>query len=103
VSEAKFVGPGQVPKVDKFLDKTRPGVAECIAGHGGLDGEQGRLEMQFIVRDRSRAEGVEVLKVRGVSNAAQKCVRELLEGKWVGAPTADPAGVMFHYDLAPSS
>ncbi len=50
-------------------------------------------KVQFLVRLRGRAEGVEVLGARGVSSEAAGCVRHLIKNKAIGAPTADPVGV----------
>jgi hypothetical protein len=102
VGEPKFIGEGEVPDVDRFLDKTRERVAACVAEHGGVEGQRGVLEMQLLVTVRSRAEGVEVLSSEGLRPAAARCVREALSGKWIGAPTADPVGVSFRYEFTPA-
>ena len=90
---------GDVPKLDKVLAKTANDVAQCVAGNGGLSGASGSIKLQFLVRPRGRAEGVEVNGAKGVSDAAQGCVRTLFKNKAVGAPTADPTGVTVTFTL----
>jgi hypothetical protein len=84
---------GEVTKVEKSLGKHTGDIAKCVADHGGLSGESGSLKVQFLVRVRGRAEGVEVLSAKGVSAEASACVRQALKNKAIGAPTADPVGV----------
>jgi len=98
-TEPEFIGDGEVPKVTTYLAKTLKSVGQCVADHGGLDQAKGELEIQFLVRARGRAEGVEVLSSKAVSADAGRCVRKLLKNRWVGTPTHDPVGVTFHYRL----
>jgi hypothetical protein len=84
---------GQVTKVEKSLGKAAGDIAKCVADHGGLTADTGNLKVQFLVRARGRAEGVEVLSSTGVSREAATCVRQLLKNKAIGAPSADPVGV----------
>jgi hypothetical protein len=84
---------GEVTKVEKSLGKASVDLARCVAEHGGLGAETGSLKVQFLVRFRGRAEGVEVLSAKGVSPEAAACVRQRLKNKAIGAPTADPVGV----------
>ena len=102
-SKPKFVGEGEVPKVERFLNKMREGTAACVAERGGLSAESGEMKLQFLVRTRGRAEGVDVLSSKGVSEEAERCVRELFKNKRVGTPTNDPVGVQFVYRLTPGS
>ena len=92
ISAAKFES-GEVPRADKALGKLAGDIAKCVGDHGGLSGDAGSLKVQFLVRARGRAEGVEVTGARGVSAEASACVRVLLKDKAIGAPTADPVGV----------
>jgi hypothetical protein len=92
IGEPKFEN-GDVTKVEKSLGKASAGLARCIADNGGLAGESGSVKIQFLVRSRGRAEGVEVLAAKGVSAEAAGCVRRLLKNKAIGAPSADPVGV----------
>lgn len=98
LSEPEFIN-GDVPAVTNILEKTLGDVAQCVADHGGLDAEEGGMKVQFLVRARGRAEGVEVLKRHGVTKDAARCVQKLLKNKWVGMPTEDPTGVQFRYDM----
>ena len=84
---------GEVTKVEKSLGKASADLARCVADHGGLGAEAGTVKIQFLVRSRGRAEGVEVLAAKGVSAEAAGCVRHLIKNKAIGAPTADPVGV----------
>ena len=84
---------GEVPKVEKSLSGLVNDIAKCVAEHGGLAGATGSLKVQFLVRARGRAEGVEVLSAKGVGAEAASCVRLLLKNRSVGAPSADPVGV----------
>ncbi len=93
---------GQVTKVEKSLGKASADIARCVADHGGLSGDAGSLKIQFLVRARGRAEGVEVLAAKGVTPEASACVRVLLRNKAIGAPSADPVGVTVTISLKPS-
>jgi hypothetical protein len=84
---------GEVTKVEKSLNKHAADIAKCVAEHGGLTGDGGSMKVQFLVRSRGRAEGVEVLAAKNVSAEASACVRLLLKNKAIGAPSADPVGV----------
>jgi hypothetical protein len=90
---------GEVPRAEKFLGKLSTDIGQCIAKHGGLSKASGSMKVQFIVRARGRAEGVEILSSQGVTSEANACVRLLLKNKSVGAPTADPVGVTFVVNL----
>lgn len=92
IGAPRFDG-GEVTKVEKSLGKASAGLARCVADNGGVGGDAGTVKIQFLVRSRGRAEGVEVLGARGVSAEAAGCVRHLIKNKAIGAPTADPVGV----------
>lgn len=92
---------GEVPRVEKVLGKASADIAKCVGDHGGLTGDAGTLKVQFLVRARARAEGVEVVAAKGVSKDASTCVRKLLKNKVVGAPTSDPVGVTVVIALKP--
>jgi len=79
--------------VEKSLGKASGDLARCVADHGGLTADAGTVKVQFLVRFRGRAEGVEVLSAKGIGAEASACVRHLLKNKAIGAPTADPVGV----------
>ena len=84
---------GEVSRVEKVLAKATAEIAACVADHGGLVGDAGSMKVQFLVRSRGRAEGVEIVAAKGVGADASACVRKLLKNKAIGAPTADPVGV----------
>ena len=92
---------GEVPRTEKALTKAASEIARCVAEHGGLTGATGTIKIQFLVRNRGRAEGVEVLSAKGVSAEASACVRVLLKNKPIGPPTADPVGVTVTISLKP--
>ena len=93
---------GEVTKVEKSIGKASADLARCVAAHGGLSADPGALKVQFLVRSRGRAEGVEILSAKGVSAEAAACVRRLLKNKAIGAPTADPVGVTVTITFKPS-
>jgi hypothetical protein len=99
LSEPEFMG-GEVKLVTKSLNETLPLVAACVKDADGLDGKAGFFKVQFLVRVRGRAEGVEVLKRKGANKKAADCVRKMLKNRWVGTPSNDPVGVTFRYELA---
>ncbi|WP_437303889.1 hypothetical protein [Sorangium sp. So ce388] len=84
---------GDVPNVAKRLEKVSTDLAQCVADHGGLSGVSGSVKIQFLVRVRGRAEGVEILEARGVTSDAQRCIRQFLKNRAIGTPSADPVGV----------
>jgi hypothetical protein len=73
----------------KPLDKYRA----CVEENGGLSGKTGEVQVHFLVRgERSRAEGVEVTKVRGVSQKAARCIADVVDRRRTGTPTAPMVG-----------
>lgn len=98
LTPAKLTG-GTVPAVDEALDKTREPVAQCVAQNGGVAGAAGRIDVQLLVRERGRAEGVDIARAQHVGEAAQRCVLKLLKNRWLGTPSDDPVAVAFSYKL----
>jgi hypothetical protein len=96
VGESKFLGEGSVPDVEAFLEKMKEATAQCLVDHAE-GAVRGSMRVQFLVRLSGRAEGVDVRSATGVSEAAQRCVRDAFKHKHVGTPTADPTGVAFTY------
>jgi len=92
---------GEVPKAEKALTKAATDIAKCVAEHGGLTAATGTLKIQFLVRNRGRAEGVEILTAKGLSADAAECVRVLIKNKPIGPPSADPVGVTVTISLKP--
>lgn len=97
----KFDG-GEVPKLDKALEKANADMVKCIGDNGGLTGASGSFKVKFLVRPRGRAEGVDVSAVKGVTTAAATCVEKLWKNRAVGEPTADPTGVTVTFNLKPA-
>lgn len=93
---------GEVPRIEKALKSAANDIANCVAAHGGLTGKSGSLKVQFMVRARGRAEGVEVLAAKGVGSEVAVCVRLAVKNKPVGAPTAEPVGVTVSFSLTPA-
>jgi hypothetical protein len=94
---------GEVPRAEKALTKAATDIAKCVADHGGLTAATGTLKIQFLVRNRGRAEGVEILSAKGLGPDAAACVRVLLKNKPIGPPTSDPVGVTVTISLKPPS
>lgn len=92
---------GEVPRAEKALTKAATDIAKCVAEHGGLTAATGTLKVQFLVRNRGRAEGVEILSAKGLGPDAAECVRVLLKNKPIGSPSADPVGVTVTISLKP--
>ncbi|XYH94777.1 hypothetical protein ACMHYB_44210 [Sorangium sp. So ce1128] len=92
IREPEFMN-GDVPNVAKRLEKVSTDLAQCVANNGGLSGVSGSVKVQFLVRVRGRAEGVEILEARGVTPDAQRCIRQFLKNRPIGTPSADPVGV----------
>ncbi|MBK8936963.1 MAG: hypothetical protein IPM79_04795 [Polyangiaceae bacterium] len=92
VGDPKFTT-GDVPKAKASLEKLSKKLKACVDEHGGLTGASGELELQFLVRAAGIAEGVEVLRAKGIADDAKKCVRDLMKKKAIGTPSEDPVGV----------
>lgn len=88
----KFQG-GEIPRAEKFLNGLLEGMGKCVAEHGGMKADKGKLSLTFLVRARGRAEGVEIENAKGISEEASSCIRLLVKNRAVGAPSADPVGV----------
>ena len=84
---------GQITGIRPRLEKVVDTVARCVVDHGGLGARRGRIDLQFLVRARGRAEAVEIVACRGVELEAARCVQQALKNRWLGAPTAEPVGV----------
>lgn len=65
----------------------------CVQENGGLTAATGEVQVHFLVRgERSRAEGVEVTKYRGVSQKAARCIADVIDRRRTGTPTAPVVG-----------
>lgn len=92
---------GELPEAHVQLRRVNDRYAQCVANNGGLEGEQGRVTVRFLVRERGRAEGVAVKERQGVSLAAAKCVAEVVDRRFVGYPAAPIVGATLSIDFIP--
>jgi hypothetical protein len=97
-SPAKARG-GKIKSLDSFIARHRHRVSRCAVESGGLEESKAELAVEFLVRGRGRAEGIEVDAKKGASAALARCVRAALKDQWVGVPDADPVAVSFWYRL----
>jgi hypothetical protein len=93
---------GDVKTAEKALTGLSKDIARCVTDHGGLTQKAGSVKLQFLVRARERAEGVEILASKGVGTEAAACVKSLLKNRWVGPPSADPVGVTVTLSFKPA-
>ncbi len=101
ITEPKFTS-GEVPKALAALEKQNKKLKACIDDAGGLSGATGSIELQFLVRAAGVAEGVDVVKMKGVPDAAKKCLISALQKKTIGTPSTDPVGVNVVLKLTPA-
>lgn len=94
---------GDVKTAKASIEKLTKKLSACVDDNGGLTGDRGHVVVQFLVRAGGVAEGVDVLDAKGVSPAAKKCVRELVQKRSVGTPSSDPVGVQIKLVLSPRS
>ena len=67
--------------------------AKCVEDNGGLEGNEGEVQVRFLVRGEvSRAEGVSVSKRRNMSKEAAKCVADVVDRRQVGTPDTPMVG-----------
>jgi hypothetical protein len=72
----------------------------CIDANGGLEASRGKLVVSFLVQAaRSRAEGVEVSKVQGISKKAAQCIAEVIDRRRVGTPSEETTGAKLTIEL----
>jgi len=83
---------GSLQDPGKSLKKARDRLVECLDRNGGLAGDRGEVELRFLVAERGRAEGVSVKRSRGVTEAAAKCIANVIDRRFVGYPE-QPGGV----------
>lgn len=92
VGEPRFTS-GDVANARTALERLSKKFKACIDDNGGLTGARGELELSFLVRAAGKAEGADVAKVKGIGDAAKKCVQDALKKKAIGTPSDDPIGV----------
>jgi hypothetical protein len=83
---------GALADAQKGLRKGLDRYAECVEKNGGLTADRGEAEVRFLVRGRGRAEGVNVKKRRGMSEAAAKCIADVVDRRYVGFPENEAVG-----------
>jgi len=75
----------------------------CVRDHGGITREVGEIQVRFLVRERGRAEGAVVSKRAGVSEAAARCVADVVDRRLVGSPEAPMVGATLTVRVRESS
>lgn len=83
---------GSLPDAQKSFSKARERFAACVAKNGGLTADRGSVELRFLVQGLGRAEGVSVKKHRGMSEAAAKCIGNVVDRRYVGYPDEPAVG-----------
>lgn len=79
---------GDLPLARKKLALPLDRYAECVRTNGGLKGATGLVTVQFLVRERGRAEGASVAKYQGVTETAARCVADIVDRRPTGTPEA---------------
>jgi hypothetical protein len=82
------------------LSQPKTRYAKCVSDNGGLAQRSGEVHVRFLVRSRGIAEGVSVTKRVNVSEAAARCVAEIVDRRRVGPPEAPLVGatVVIRFD-----
>lgn len=94
---------GSLPEARSQLAKAKARYVTCAQKNGGLEGTAASVTVRFLVRERGRAEGVSVIRRRGLSEAAAKCIAEVVDRRYVGFPEAPIVGVTMQFKLATES
>jgi hypothetical protein len=84
---------GTLPEAVRSLGKASDRFEECIQRNQGLAAERAEVEVKFLVRGRGRAEGVSVKRFKGVTEAAARCVADVVDRRYVGYPEEPIVGV----------
>ncbi|MFO0613533.1 MAG: hypothetical protein U0414_13130 [Polyangiaceae bacterium] len=98
--EPTFEG-GDVPKAKETLEKFAKAVEKCVDEGGGIGDKGASIKIQFLVRAKGIAEGIDVLGATGLEEKPGKCVRDVFKKKAIGTPSADPVGVTFTITFQP--
>lgn len=97
------VGPIRAEQGDITLGKLGAPVDRyraCVVDNGGLEDTRGKVVISFLVQAaRSRAEGVEVTRVVGVSQKAAQCMADVIDRRRVGTPSEETTGVQLTIEL----
>jgi hypothetical protein len=84
---------GAVSGLDTMLAKHRDALGRCVGDQGGPTVAQGSAEIQFLFRAPGKAEGVGVNQSTGIAPESLRCIKRVLQNKWVGTPSIEPIGV----------
>jgi hypothetical protein len=79
---------GKLPLAEKKLSIPLERYVACVQEHGGLQGTVGQVVVKFLVRERGRAEGSSVEKYQGVTEAAARCIANVVDRRPTGTPEA---------------
>lgn len=91
---------GSLPEARPQLSKPKARYVSCVEKNGGVDGKAASVTVRFLVRERGRAEGVSVIRRRSVSEAAAKCIADVVDRRYVGYPEAPIVGVTMEFKLS---
>jgi len=86
------VDEGDLPQAIKQLGRVTKRLEACVQDNGGLTQHEGELRVRFLVRERGRAEGVEVERRKAMSEKAGKCVADVIDRRLVGHPSVPITG-----------
>jgi hypothetical protein len=90
---------GELPLAGSKLEAAKERFVECVNKQGGMQLTRARVVLRFLVRERGRAEGVEVKSVSGLSEAAAKCIADVVDRRYVGYPAAPIVGATLPIEL----
>lgn len=83
---------GALSDAQRSLRKVRERLVECADKNGGITADRADVELRFLVQERGRAEGVSLKKRRGMSDAAAKCIADVVDRRFVGYPEEPAVG-----------
>lgn len=92
--DPKFEG-GEIADVKETLEKLKKKAEKCVDDGGGVGEKGATIKIQFLVRAKGIAEGIDVLDASGLDEKPGKCVRDVFKKKTIGTPSSDPVGVTF--------
>jgi hypothetical protein len=91
---------GELPLADKKLGAPKDRYIECVTKNGGLSSAKARVVLRFLVRERGRAEGVEIKSFAGLSKPAAQCIADVVDRRYVGYPSAPLVGATLPIELS---
>jgi hypothetical protein len=83
---------GDLPEAVKSLSKANDRYVQCVQSNGGLTEATGKVDVRFLVRGRGRAEGSTAKRHSGMSQAAAKCIADVVDRRFVGYPANEMVG-----------